>query len=95
MQTHFVWEAGQFSEATKRDSDPDQVFLEKLLKKGRAPGFRLLFKGWIAKEDLVNRKGSEKVEGAPGKVSPTEACLMEEAFRYSIFLPPFVCVWGG
>ncbi|RVW74361.1 hypothetical protein CK203_056854 [Vitis vinifera] len=27
------------------------------------------------------RKGSEEVEGAPGKVSPTEPCLMEEASR--------------
>lgn len=34
-------------------------------------------------------------EGAPGRVSPADVCLMEEASRYSIFSPPFVCVWEG
>ncbi|RVX01630.1 hypothetical protein CK203_024423 [Vitis vinifera] len=54
----------------------------------------MLSKGWIAEEDLVGGKGSEEVEGAPGRVSLAD-CLMEEASKYSIFWPSFVCSWGG
>ena len=54
----------------------------------------MLSKGWIAEEDLVGGKGSEEVEGAPGRVSLAD-CFMEEASKYSIFWPSFVCSWGG
>ena len=54
----------------------------------------MLSKGCIAEEDLVGRKGSEEVEGAPSRVSLADR-LMEEASKYSIFSSSFVCSWGG
>ena len=88
------WEAGQSSKVAVRVSDPDRVFLDEPLKKGKASDFQMLSKGWFAEEDLVCRKGSKEVEGDLGSFSPTDACLIEEASRYSFFSPPF-CFLGG
>ena len=54
----------------------------------------MLSKGWFVEEDLVCGKGSKEVEGDLGSFSPTDACLIEEASRYSFFSPPF-CFLGG
>lgn len=44
---------------------------------------------------MVGGKGFKEVEGVLGRFSPVDACLMEEASRYSIFSLPFVYVWEG
>ena len=88
------WEAGQSIKGTEQVLNPDWAFLDKPLKKGRASIFRMLFKEWFVEEFLVNRMSSKETEGVSGSFSPTDACLMGEASRYSFFSPSFVCVWG-
>ena len=87
------WEAGQSIKGEEQVSNPDRAFLDETLKKGRASIFRMFSKEWFVEEFLVNRMSSEETEGVSGSFSPTDACLMGEASRYS-FSPSFVCVWG-